>query len=279
MNGLEAAVEVDPDIDAIQQDVDPIEGDIAAPEGLEAEAKQFGWKPPEDWVGDGQPMDAEAWMTRGPGLARKQKSRIDELEAKVKETTAQTEARIERLDRANRQAAEARIRAEVEAIKAKQLEAVEVGDTEKFQELEAEKEKVAAPSVHDNPEAQEVSSWIAAQDWWNSDTARTAAAGAYFVEAEKRGVTSLKERLRHVEEKLKEDFPHHYAPKPKPVQKVDPGGLGIRPNAKTRWDDIPADDRKIAMGFIKDGDFDALAKEQGITAQQAYAKIYFGDEE
>ena len=279
------AVDASEEIDDIDQGEDDTLQDGVADDPYFDEAVKFGWTPPEKWKGDGSPMSAEQFMERGPGTSRKLKSELEEVKKQLQRTTASTEA----TNRALKAAHDAKVQEEVERIISEQRNAVEAGDTQRFDELEQKRrkaEKEAAPKADDgapSPEdAQKVQSWISSNADFDADPVFKAAANALFDAEQKKGVTDVDAILAAVDEGL---TARGLKEGPKPAPRVrrqaavhgDVSGAARRQTNAKSWNSIPADDRKAAQSFIKDGTFDALAKQLGVTPQEAYATKYWSE--
>ena len=231
------------------------------PEPLEAEARRLGWKPKEEWRGDtSRWTDAATFMER----ATIRRETVEELTARLAERDREYTERLERIERANQMA----LKMQRERLKAEERQAVELGDVARYDALQQQRQELdAPPPPRQQPQAgppPETQEWMRRNTWFNADPVMKAAAVTLANQAMAMGMHSPAEQLRYVDEQMPRQFPHKFGAKPT-VSAVDPGGLGpVRKRAKG-WDDIPQEDRRVAMSFIDDG---TMTKEQ-------YAKEYW----
>lgn len=234
----------------------------------EQEAKALGWKSPDEWKGDvpsGYIDDPSKYLERAESFTpfRKIKERMTEVERKADE-------RIRKLESVQEKAFERKL-AEIQAAK---IEAVEVGDVEKFKALEtqqSELQKPEAPAQDYSPHLSEIQRWSVGKDWFKSDTIMTQAAATMYGEAQSKGLTDPKAILAEVDRRLAETFPHKFGAKPAAMQRgadVEPG-LTFGGGTADPLDKLPSDAkaafaRYVAKGLFKD------TKE----GRAAYAKDY-----
>ena len=108
--------------------------DVAAaldvPDRYEDEAKGFGWKPPEDFSGEGH-MSAESFMLKGPGTSRKLSAEVQEQKKAIGQLTqAMTDqkAGFQRMEAAQKDNMEDRIEARAEVMAKYKREVAETGE-------------------------------------------------------------------------------------------------------------------------------------------------------
>ncbi len=269
------------------EQIDIIEGESTPQQvDYEGEAVKYGWKPADEWEGDGH-IDAEKFMTRGPGLSRKQSDQIQALQKQVTDLTGAAERteksvteRVARTEKALKAAHDANLEIELKRVRDKQTAAVEIGDTEAFNEAKAEEDslrKQPEPEPQNTvpeSEKQEVDAWVKANPWFQTDPAMHVQATSVYNAALAMGKTNS-EALAAAEQAVKDQYPSKFE-RPKPPA-VDGGGLGAVEGGKKGWSDISREDRAQAQQFIDDGTFDALAKAQNITPREAYAKKYWSE--
>lgn len=251
----------------------------------EAEAMKYGWKPADDWAGDGH-MSAEKFMTRGPGTSRKLEAQVSDLTKRLDEVTQSSDERIRRTEQAVKAAADARVKAAEDSIRAQMREAVESGDTARFDELEKQRDEIRQeqqPSGPSEADQNAVKAWVADNPKYQSDPIFQGAAQGAWKQAEAAGITSVPDILKFVDGKLGEMYGSK-TPEPTPTPKraapaVEAGGVAPRRQRGKGWSDIPAEDRKLAEEFISDGTFDELAKSQKTTPQEAYAASYWSQDQ
>jgi hypothetical protein len=280
MTMQEMISDIDPDLVVDQEpEIEPGPAEVEA-DPYEDEAQQYGWKPAGDWAGDGH-MSAEKFMTRGPGTSRKLEATVTNLTKEIEDWKGRTT----RNEKAITAAADARVAAAEDRIRAEMREAVEGGDTAKFDALEKERDEIrSAPASSGPPQADQdaVKSWVVDNPKFNKDPEFKAVAMAAWQSAESAGVTSVPEILKRIDSRMAALYPPESAtPKPQ-VRKaaaVDPGGTAPQRKRGKGWSDIPAADRSMAEDFISDGTFDDLAKANKTTPQEAYAESYWSQDQ
>lgn len=267
-----------PDDQVAVEEVQEAQGDPYADEAV-----KYGWKPAEDWVGDSGHMSAEKYMTRGPGLNRKQQEQIEALQSQLSEVSASVESRIGNTERALKAAADARVEAERNRITQEMRYAAEQGDMAKYDELDQKRDKVAAAPASNEPSAEDrqaVEMWIANNPNYKTDFAFQGLVNGLWQKAEKDGLTDPRAILQSIDNQLP-NYGHGSkpeAPKPKPVA-VETGGTAPVKRRGRGWQDIPSEDRKMAMTFIERGDFDSLAEKGKTSPQEAYAASYWSQDQ
>lgn len=234
------------------------------------EARKFGWAPIEDWRGDPEKhISAEKYMTRGAGALKKLESENVELR-KQTETVAQ---RIERMERAQKTAYEAQLRAKEEELEEVKRRAVDTGNVKAYEEASRKQKELTKPELPELPELPPedqlaIRGWLDAHPEYRTDTKYQAEINKLWSKAEELGIKDAQFILKYI------DKNHDPAPAAKA-----PGvesGTPLRTGRQAKgWMSIPAEDRKQAAAFIEQGLFDAIAKEKKITPQEAYALAYF----
>lgn len=295
MSGMEqfAAVVADEVIEPEAEVLDPgeveeLELEVDEPEEDEyaEEAKKYGWKPAEDFNGEGTHMSAEAFMLRGPGTSRKAQADNAELKKQLHDVEEGHSARLERMEKAMKAGEDARVEARASEIARRKRAAAEDGDIDLYDRLEAhEKEtkpfKQPAPEI---PEAERVAieAWLAKPEnsWFNADEEATKYATQAYAQLQGRGSTpeeALDQTTKWVAGKFQ--YLGLQAPKQRQSAAVDAGGqrAGSTSARKTGpgWGQIPAADRAIAEKQIKQGEWNDLAEQTKTTPQAAFAKAYW----
>jgi hypothetical protein len=275
----------------VETDVEPVENEPETDEYAE-EAVKLGWTPPENWKGEGNPMSAEAWMTRGPGLARKLQGEVETLKEQQARIAKEHSERLERQAKAIREAERVRAEQMVNSIKAAQRRAVEEGDTETFEALEAKRSEIKVP---DEPEEKDngippeekaaFDSWIVKNPWFKTDYAMSGAATGLYSEAEAMGITTPAAKYEYVDRKMREEFPHKFDDAPKRRKTAAVEGQVLAGGKKTGkgWNDIPKEERDDAIRFIINSEdlgpvYAKEAKEKGMTPRELFAQSYWSDE-
>lgn len=257
------------------------------PDPYADEAQKYGWKPAEEWVGEGH-MSAEAFMTRGPGTSRKLEAKLKDAEAKLTTIEQSFDERMKRQENAMQAAADARVKAVEARFKQEILTAAEAGDTERVKHVMAQQEAFAKGSQEQNvtepqtdangpsdADREKVAKWMDSQDWWMVDHIKTGTANGLWNQAISRGMQDIDEILAHIEEGLSEP-----SPPARTAAAVDGGGVGgvRKPNGKS-YADIPADDRRLAEdNFLSEQYYIDAAAAEKMTPQQMYARDYWAQE-
>ena len=237
--------------EAVQQEV---QAPKWAPE-TEQEAKALGWKSPDEWKGDvpsGYIDDPTKYLERAESFTpfRKIKERMTEIERKADE-------RLRKMESVQEKAFERKL-AEIQAAK---LEAVEVGDVEKFKALETQQSELQQPAKQsdDAPHIAEIERWTVGKDWFKTDPIMTQAAATLYGEAQRKGLTDPKAILAEVDRRMAETFPHKFGAKPVVPQRgadVEPGltfgGQSADPFSKLPADAKAAFARYVEKGLFKD---------------------------
>lgn len=260
------------DVDQVEDEPETVEDPFAE------EAERFGWKPAEDWKGDGH-MSAENFMLRGPGTSRKAIAETDNLRrelASVQNSQARNTAAI-------KAAADERYNQRVAQFENAKRKAVAEGDTEAYDKIHDAQLKEAPKEPEGPTQADQdaITAWAGENAWYKTDPVMQGVANTLWQQAETSGIHDVVGILAYVSDNMKTEMPHKFE-KPKPqrrVAAVDDGGMGAGGGrSKTKgWRDVPASDKRMAEEQISEGLFDALAESMKVTPQEAFAKIYHED--
>jgi hypothetical protein len=238
--------EVDPDeaVEAgseIEVEAPEAEASVEAPQydPVDAEeARLFGWKAPDEWVGDKPPGyidDPKRFIDRVKG------SRIfkamDEIRAKEAEATA---SKLQRLEQAAKYAMDVQKQEydrRLQEIEARQRRAVETADVATFDALERQKATMQPPPQAFQPEpdgpSPVVQEYAAKNEWVNDPVLRQE--GAIAIDVALRSGRKFRddaEQLEYAESVMRRKYPHVFQPAPvqqpavPAVSKVDGGGIG-----------------------------------------------------
>lgn len=251
------APEVDaPDADAVEQ---PPAREWSQDE--EAEARAFGWKPPEEWVGEkpaGYIDDPREWLDRLDRFTPFKKLR-EQQEERVRKLESTFQAQMERIQQREREEYERRL----QQIQMAQRKAVSEADTEAWDRLEQAKANLRPPEPLDQPERQQdqIPPELREQKQWLNDP-MLVDHGAKAIEigyrtGELRPGASATEQVEYAEQKVKAYFPHlfHEPEKPKPAPKVDGGGLAPK-QQKSGFNTLPKDARDAFFRQVERGIFE-----------------------
>lgn len=246
----------------------------------EAEAKAFGWKSPDEWEGDVPPGyidDPRRFMERAENFTPFRKMR-ERLEAKEREA----DERFRKLEAMNEKALErqrAQFESQMQDISRQQRAAVESGDTEAYDRLEAQKGMLQPPEAPEakaqpnqpDPQQQAMVEQYRMHNSWAQDPVIWEAAVRGTTTVPESASMSMPELLQLAEQKAREYYPHKFEqPKPKPrAPAVDSGGLaGAK---KSGFGKLPGDAKQAFQRFYAQGVYGDMKKEE---AQEEYAREY-----
>lgn len=270
------------------------EGEDEGRAELEAKAREQGWKPIENWKGDrSQWVDAKEFVSRHkPAKLRETQDRqareLAELKREREAEKREYEDRITRLDRMTRKALERQRAQIINQTKAAQRAAAEAGDMEAFDAWQDREQQVAADLAKEEaelapaPQKQQtqqpdptVAAWVKENPAIAFDPVKWNAAVAFFEEATRDLPDgTIADHLAHVEDRIRQTWPgvikgakraqngngrandHDDEPRGQRAPQTERSGrIAARPARGKGWTDIPAEERKIYKGYIKEGLF------------------------
>lgn len=251
--------DVTPDLEQSTAGLDP---------ALEAEARDMGWRPKEEFRGDESKwVDAETFVTRGREvlpLVKAQNKRLQQELNEIKATVREFKNHHETV----------RQRAFDDAmatLKTMQADAVTRGDGEAFAKIEDEKLKMMreaqqASRQSEGPDPGFVA-WTQKNPWYGSDAEMTRMADTLGAGLRAQNPNADgNDILAAVEVDIRRHFPHRFSQK-KPVPAVD--GVGRpqdRPGAKS-YQALPPEAKAACDRFVK----------QGLLTKEQYVKEFFGE--
>ncbi|QDP48385.1 MAG: hypothetical protein Tp118SUR00d2C21406231_1 [Prokaryotic dsDNA virus sp.] len=271
---LDVSADTESDDNALEQEAPP-----QRDEASENEARKYGWRPKE-----GFDKDPAGWVDakRFLELPSTQKKMVQD---ELRQVKAETEKRMERLERANRKAMEAALATqksayenELKQLRAAQRRAVEEGDTDRYDALERREQDLlkSPPAIEaDTDDAAPgadpfVEEYRAKPEgaWINDPILREHGRVAIETAPGMKG-KSAKEQIAYAETQVRKYFPHMFETQPKPrAAKVDGGGLaGGRSSGGASK--LPPEAIKAGKDFVTQGYFKSLDE---------YAKAYFDQE-
>ncbi len=259
--------------------VEPAEtNDNAAPErDYEAEARTHGWRPQEEFKGDPSAWtDAKTFVERADTVMPLLKKQNRELLQKID----RLETTVKRLTRSEREAHESRI----QALKAKQEEAVETGDLEGHRAVSEQIDKLQRSADGVQPSQDDVNSaWVGfleKADWYGRADLPAATqedmAKRLFADTTMRKMAEVEKYDRshgpadfmaEVMRRVEERFPEQ---KPEPRRNVENVAGVTRQNVNRNarvGANLPVEAKRQAERFIK-----MIPGYRGLTPQQAYDK-------
>lgn len=262
----------------------PEDGAADESAAIEAEARKQGWAPLDEFRGDREDwLPADEYVRMGdPKYLRKALKETRKAVSKLEQVIATKDAEFgERLERFERMSKAQRAKL-YQDIEASRRQAVEEGDTKRYDELnraeaalyeqEREAEKPAAPTAEKAPQAPhpDVDAWVKANPWFVKDKAlNRLALGLDEQLMEEEPELTVPERLAKVRREVIKRFPEKFR---KPGSGGAPAnghsaveGGGRMPPAKAvkGWAEIPAEDKTIIKRHIEEG----LYKDQAEAAK------------
>lgn len=251
--------------DAAQQDNAP---------SAEDRAMAMGWTPRSQFKGDPEKwVDAETFVKRGeeflPFLKANNRRLEQALERQQKETAKvqQTLAKFAEHHSKTEQRAYERALNEIQA---RIDEAAANGDVAGVREatgelLELGKEASSPAATAEAEEPPEFTEWKAANPWFGTDKALTAASAAIGDECVREGFTG-KALIKEVDRRLRAEFPNKFE-NPNRRQAATVEGQGAPPRkASKSYADLPPEAKAICDDFVK--------RVPGFTREK-YCKDYF----
>lgn len=252
---------------------------------LAEKARQYGWKPKEEWQGDPPPhgfMAPDEYLSRPAVQLRITRDELEETRKQVQDWSSRYDTDLAQIKSAHQHAQKLQREHHertVQQLKADMRLAVEDGDTERYDRAQKALDGMQAPDpVQQQPQQRDeaAAKWledhphIANDPFYGAEMQRVAQAiadrGGDTV-AQISGVERYF-RAHYADVELKN------APKerPKPRTVVDGGGLG-GDGGNGGWDSLPKEVRAIGDELIEDGVFDRYGKTKA-ERRAAYAKSY-----
>jgi hypothetical protein len=200
---------------------------------FEAEARDMGWRPKEEWTGKPEHWkDAKTYVEFDVVANRltKAEREFNERLAKMEKVNART---VEKLQRQHAQ--------EMAELTATRKEAIKAGDVDAVEHLDQQIADLKADAPEAGPKPRERMSdaerqqadnaaqeaWVAKQDWWNVDEDLTALAIGISQRLTKPGM-SMEENLKLTEAALAKKYPDRFGGKSSGANghaSVDGGGF------------------------------------------------------
>lgn len=225
----------------------------------EEEARAFGWKPPEEWVGEkpsGYIDDPREWLERLDRFTPFKKLREQQQE-QVRKLESTFQAQMERIQQREREEYDRRL----QQIQAAQRKAVSEADTEAWDRLEQAKASLRPPEPVEAVKHDPIPPELRAQKQWLNDP-MLVDHGAKAIEigyktGDLRPGASAAEQVEYAEQKVQAYFPHLFQEpeKRKPAPKVDGGGLAPK-QQKSSFNTLPKDARDAFFRQVERGIFE-----------------------
>ena len=262
--------EIDSGEEIVEEIIADDESEVVTPEPKvrewtdeEAEqAKEFGWKSPDEWVGEvpaGYIDDPRRYLERADNFKP-----FKALKQKLAEAETNFTTRISKLESISAKALEAQkaqVQRELDAIHEQQRQAVSEADTDRFDDLEKRKRELSKSDVapQDGPH-EYVAEYAKTNKWVNDPALRSI--GAQLIDGAGMRGAPVEAQIRFAEQEIKRLYPHMFeapkteTPKPKPApQRVDAGGLGGGTKASP-FSKLPPEARTAFNRFVAEGIFE-----------------------
>lgn len=246
---------------------------------IAADARKYGWKPreeftlaPDGWVDADRFLElpsTQLKMVRD--LNRDMTAQLKDRDERLKRVESTSKIAIDRVREQARQDYEAR----VAAIEAEKRAAVEIGDTDRYDDLSRQQKGLKAPEIETvaqdaapniDPAIEE---YFSRNTWHKDQHAYAFAFNAIETNPTVKALPPSKQ-LAWAEARVKEHFPELFPePAAQRQSRVDSGGIGggFKPRTKGA-DDLPAEARSAGETFVKEGVYKNLGD---------YAKDYFSE--
>lgn len=243
------------------------------PEVIE-EAKKWGWKSPEDWVGDPPPrgfQDPDEFLETPRIQNRLLTKKLDDLQSSMEGRLLGIQRTAEDANRREIAKLQEAHEHTVAQIRAEQRNAAQTGDMDEYDRQTKRLERVAKDAPANNPAPNSegpnpgVQTFIQENPWFSTDPAAAAVAKAKAGQIAAAG-GGMDAQLRAARDEVHKRFPE-YGPAKPAASKVDPGGIGGGGAPKKALKDkLPAEAKVDGERYVKRGLYKDLNE---------YAKVYF----
>lgn len=280
-----AATEAAPANDGIA-----IPGEAAPANDTESRARAMGWVPKEDFRGpEDKWRDADEFVKRGeeelPILRERNRDltrRFSEMEAKLGNVEKSYRDNLANVERMSVIALQRQREQLIDQYNSAMRSAVEIGDVSRYDQLNRDRDQAiyqfdnrvwqqVQPQQQIAPEHQSaVETWKAQNPWFSADPVLNMQAQAEHMRiSDEMPGLSLAENLERTKQAIMNRFPAKFGITQQPQSNVE-GGTRVpssRPRQKSA-SDLPADVRRIADGFVKQG----LFKDANEYAREYFAQ-------
>lgn len=269
---------VDVELEEAAPEVKPDDAPKVDPE-IEADARKYGWKPkddftlaPEGWV------DAERFLQLPQTQVKMLRDNSRNLERSLKDSEERfskiegmSRAAIEKVRDQERRSYEAKL----SELESKKRAAVEIGDIDAYDQLSREQSGIKQPEAAEARQQEapkidpSVSKYMAENAWTKDPVAFRFAFNAIENAPEVKTLPAARQ-VQWAEKRVREFFPELFPEEKRQTARVDGGGVGFAGRGREKGaDDLPAEARKQAEEYVKEGVFKNVAE---------YAKEYFEQE-
>ena len=211
------------------------------------QAREKGWRPKEEYTGDGEWVDAEEFLRRKPFFDKmsKQSQEIKRLQRTVESMANHYHKSVAvAVDKA------------VKSLRVERREAIELGDVDRVDAIDAEiaqhQQQAVAQSA--NTVSPEIVDWVSENQWFNTDQEMRAFAVTYNENYLKANPNDIGESLRKTLVAVKKAFPEKFEPvvrKPAaPASPVESGAAAHKP-AKYDVNRLTAEQKQVYNAYVK----------------------------
>lgn len=233
---------------------------------IESIARDWGWKSPEEWKGEPTPGyidNPERYVEKYERLPV-----VQRLKKEIQETRRLSEKTQEALSRSF----ERELQSRMAELQAQKVQAVEVGDVDKFKAIERQQAELSKQATKQEADVTPdhrvaIEQWSVGKDWFRNDPVKTQAAVVLYGQAQQQGYSDPKAILAFVDQEMSKRFAD-MAPK----QAVTPVEAGLTfggGSQATSFDKLPKDAKDAFQRFVKQGLFKDTKE-----GRAAYAEDY-----
>lgn len=265
-----------------------VEDNDANERDWDAEARDMGWVPQEQFKGDPERWKpAQKFVEDGENILPIVNARNKSLEKKIEKMEADFAKRLEAIDRTSKNVLERQKQAhkeEMDRIKAGMKEAVANGDSETYEALEKRRDDLTQNAPRESDGGDDVdsvrSAWMADNSWINDDYEAAMEAQSYgnflAMKREPKTPAQVKEDLDKIAKHVREKFPEKFGEAGEQTTQrrgngqsaVDGGGAFPGGGKKGKsYSDLPPEAKSACDRFVADG----------IISKEQYVKDYFAD--
>ena len=213
----------------------------------EDSARAKGWRPKEEYVGDGDWVDAEEFLRRKPFFDKmsQQRQEIKRLQRTVESMATHYHKSVA-----------AAVDKAVKNLKVERREAIELGDADRVDAIDAEiayqQQQMAAQPA--NTVAPEIVDWVAENPWFNNDSDMRSFAVAFnenYLKANPNDIAaSLDKTLAAVKKAFPEKFEQPVRKPIAPASPVESGAVAHKP-AKYDVNRLTSEQKAAYNAYVK----------------------------
>ncbi len=220
----------------------------------EQEARADGWVTKEDWKGSEERWStAQVFVEKGEKISGILKGKIGRLEERIENLT-QSNAEFKKYTDKQLDKERKTHKQEVERLEGERAQAITDGDGQAAVRVEREIRELDTPQqpLDEVAHGRLVDAWAVDNAWYATNQKLQGYADGIAERIVRQGYTGqayFNELTRQVRETFPEEFTNPNKSKPNGVETE--GSQEVKSQGKS-WDNLPAADRKIAEGFLRD---------------------------